>query len=67
MGLQVILLPHLWTCCRGLAADEELSSVLISVDTFSSQVAREAVAAGADMVNDISGGSLDPGMRAEVG
>lgn len=32
----------------------------ISIDTFRSQVAREAIAQGASMVNDISGGQLDP-------
>lgn len=34
----------------------------VSVDTFRSGVARTAVEAGASMVNDISGGSLDPNM-----
>ncbi|WP_445384400.1 dihydropteroate synthase [Robiginitalea sp. IMCC44478] len=36
--------------------------VLISIDTFRSQVARQALEAGAAMVNDISGGLRDPGM-----
>ncbi|HZE84258.1 MAG TPA: dihydropteroate synthase [Puia sp.] len=40
---------------------------VISVDTWYSRVAREAVAAGAAMVNDISGGSLDPRMLDTVG
>ncbi|MEQ9168552.1 MAG: dihydropteroate synthase, partial [Fulvivirga sp.] len=34
----------------------------ISIDTFRSSVAREAVKAGADIVNDISGGNLDEEM-----
>ena len=34
----------------------------VSVDTFRAKVAAKALNAGADMVNDISGGSLDPGM-----
>ena len=34
----------------------------LSVDTFRAKVAREAVAAGAGMVNDISGGELDTQM-----
>ena len=38
----------------------------ISVDTFHSQVAREAVFAGASMVNDVSGGLLDPAMLSVV-
>lgn len=39
----------------------------VSVDTFRASVAREAVSSmGADMVNDISGGDLDPDMFATV-
>jgi dihydropteroate synthase len=63
-----------------LSAEEELSRVIpvieaihsrmpqtiLSVDTYSSIVARKAVAAGAVIVNDISGGSLDPGMISTV-
>ncbi|MEQ9550316.1 MAG: dihydropteroate synthase [Coleofasciculus sp. G3-WIS-01] len=37
-------------------------SVPISVDTTRSSVAKAAVAVGADMVNDISGGTFDPDM-----
>ncbi|KAK0701820.1 putative multifunctional folic acid synthesis protein [Lasiosphaeria miniovina] len=36
--------------------------VLISVDTYRASVAAAAVAAGADIVNDVSGGSMDPDM-----
>lgn len=36
------------------------SDVPISVDTSKSLVARQAIAAGANFVNDISGGSFDP-------
>jgi dihydropteroate synthase len=38
----------------------------VSVDTFRSEVARAAVQEGASMVNDISGGGLDPEMAATV-
>jgi dihydropteroate synthase len=38
----------------------------VSVDTWYARVARESVAAGASMVNDISGGSLDPDMLPTV-
>jgi dihydropteroate synthase len=41
--------------------------LLLSVDTWYARVAREAVAAGASMVNDISGGRLDPDMLGTVG
>jgi dihydropteroate synthase len=40
---------------------------LISIDTFRSKIAKEAVNAGADMVNDISAGELDPDMIPTVG
>jgi dihydropteroate synthase len=36
--------------------------IILSVDTFRSEVARRAVEAGAAMINDISGGSIDPAM-----
>jgi len=41
--------------------------LLLSVDTWYARIAREAVAAGASMVNDISGGRLDPDMLGTVG
>lgn len=40
--------------------------VPLSVDTFRAEVARRAVEAGADIVNDIGGGTLDPEMFAAV-
>ncbi|GAB3231975.1 dihydropteroate synthase [Hymenobacter seoulensis] len=39
----------------------------ISVDTFRAEIAAEAVAAGADILNDISGGSLDEDLLPTVG
>lgn len=39
---------------------------IISVDTFYSHVAQEAVAVGASIINDISGGTLDPEMLSLV-
>ncbi len=63
-----------------LGADEELARImpalqsirarfpgaLISVDTYHSEVARVAVEAGADIINDISFGEMDPAMIATV-
>lgn len=40
--------------------------VLISIDTFRSEVARAGIEAGANIVNDISGGELDERMFDEV-
>ncbi|MFH1761133.1 MAG: dihydropteroate synthase [bacterium] len=58
-----------------VSADEELSRVIpviqkirahsnisLSIDTCKSEVAREALMAGCDMVNDISGMTFDPNM-----
>nr|MBI1229601.1 dihydropteroate synthase [Cytophagales bacterium] len=42
-------------------------NVIVSVDTFRHDVAERAVAAGADIVNDISGGQLDKKMISTVG
>jgi len=40
---------------------------IISIDTYQSKVAAEAVSAGASMVNDISGGNFDTNMISKVG
>ncbi len=45
---------------------ERFSKVLISIDTFRSEVAKECVKNGADIINDISGGSLDSKMFETV-
>jgi dihydropteroate synthase len=42
-------------------------SVLISADTYRSIVARKAIDAGADIINDIAGGNGDAGMFAIAG
>ena len=42
------------------------SDIPISIDTRRAQVARAAVSAGADIVNDVSGGSFDPAMLNTV-
>jgi len=63
-----------------VSVDEELSRVipaieiikkynpgtLISIDTFRAEVAKEAVGAGADIINDISAGDLDAEMISTV-
>ena len=38
----------------------------LSIDTFYADVAAAAVDAGATMVNDVSGGTMDPGMFQQV-
>jgi dihydropteroate synthase len=46
----------------GLAA----AGVCVSIDTMRAEVARQAVAAGARMINDVSGGLADPDMPGAV-
>lgn len=45
---------------------KEFPHALISIDTFRSHVADKAIASGACMVNDISGGALDEDMFATI-
>ena len=52
---------------NGIAAiHERFPEAIISIDTWHSKVAREAVEAGATIINDISAGSLDKDMLATV-
>lgn len=46
---------------------ESFPDVLISIDTFRSQVAKSALEQGVHLVNDISGGELDSNMYKTVG
>ena len=50
------LMPTLQTILK------EFDDILLSVDTFRSQIAKESAEIGASMINDISAGSLDPEM-----
>lgn len=45
---------------------DALPGMIISADTFRAAAAREAVAAGADIINDIGGGTLDDEMFATI-
>jgi dihydropteroate synthase len=44
------------------AIKKHFPDILLSVDTFRAEVADAAVAEGADLINDISAGNLDPNM-----
>ncbi len=48
------------------AISRRFPDAILSIDTYHAAVAREAVAAGASLVNDISAGLLDPQMIPEV-
>lgn len=49
------------------AVRKAFPEAVISADTFRSKVAIEAVKSGAGMVNDVSGGTLDPEMFETIG
>lgn len=44
----------------------EAKEVLVSVDTYRASVAEAAVAAGADIINDVSAGTMDPDMLSTM-
>lgn len=46
---------------------KEFPQARLSIDTFRARVAEESIHAGAHLINDISGGSLDPEMFRTVG
>jgi len=45
---------------------KEFPDIIISIDTFRSNVAKSAIEAGANIINDISGGLLDEKMMETV-
>ena len=53
-------LSRLLPCLESIRAAHP--QVILSVDTFLASVAREALEAGADWINDVSGGRRDPAM-----
>lgn len=53
-------------CATQTVLCHPVSDIPISIDTRHAAVARAAVEAGADIVNDVSGGTFDPDMLAAV-
>ena len=47
-------------------ARRNFPDAIISIDTFRSQIARQAVEAGADIINDVSGGQIDEQMFGTI-
>ncbi len=45
---------------------KEFPQILLSIDTFRSRIASNCLQAGAAMINDISGGNIDPEMMSTV-
>ena len=54
------VLPAVESICK------EFSDTIVSIDTFRSEVAKQAVRKGASMINDVSGGELDNRMIETV-
>jgi len=46
---------------------KEFPKAILSIDTFRSEIARQTINAGASIINDISGGSLDNNMFKIIG
>ena len=57
-------LSRLLPCLQSIRATHP--QVILSVDTFRASVARAALEAGADWINDVSGGRRDPAMLSLV-
>lgn len=51
---------------KAIRADSSFDPVAISIDTTKAAVAKAAIEAGADMINDVSGAVFDPMMLATV-
>lgn len=51
---------------KWIRSDPSLQKLAISVDTYRASVAAAAIEAGADIVNDVSAGQLDPDMLPRI-
>ena len=51
---------------KAIRADPSFQATAISADTYRSSVAAEAIKAGADIINDVSAGQLDPAMLPTI-
>lgn len=51
---------------KAIRSDPSFQKMAISIDTYRASVAAEAVKAGADIINDVSAGQLDPEMLPTI-
>ena len=51
---------------KAIRADRNFDTIMISIDTTKAIVAKEVIAAGADMINDVSGATFDDDMLSTV-
>jgi dihydropteroate synthase len=63
-GAQDISIEEEWSRVKPAiqSIKKEFPSALLSIDTFRSQVARQAIGEGCDIINDVSAGQLDTDM-----
>jgi dihydropteroate synthase len=66
-AIQISLEDELTRTIPIIKAIRTESNIPISIDTTRAEVAKAAIKAGADIVNDISGGTFDPEMLMTVG
>ena len=59
-------LSRILPAIKAIRSDPSFQAMAISVDTYRSSVAAEAVKAGADIINDVSSGQLDPEMLPTI-
>jgi 2-amino-4-hydroxy-6-hydroxymethyldihydropteridine diphosphokinase / dihydropteroate synthase len=59
-------LERILPAIHAIRAMPESQKVAISIDTFYAEVARKAIMAGADIINDVSAGAADPNMLSTV-
>ncbi|KAK9471127.1 Dihydropteroate synthase-like protein [Dipodascopsis tothii] len=63
---EAVELARILPTIKLIRSHAEFDHVVLSIDTFYASVARACVAAGADMINDVSAGALDPTMLAAM-
>ncbi len=51
---------------KAIRSDSSFNKLVVSVDTYRASVAAAAVDAGADIINDVSAGQLDPDMLSTI-
>lgn len=64
--IPIIRAIRLSQAAQSSSVSAALAAIPISVDTTRSDVARSAIAAGADLINDVSGATYDPAMLPTV-
>ena len=59
-------LSRILSTIKAIRSDETLAHIAISVDTYRATVASAAIKAGANVINDVSAGLLDPQMLPTI-